>query len=166
MAGEHAVGRLRALAEPLADLVRSMEYPALFEGPEPERGVTALRICSSPTASTAEPQPRSWTPSKCATAPGAPSQLRVLGGALARVPATRPPSLTGTAGSWRRSWRCTTARRSAPYTRPGPRPWRDALRDGEDGAYAGFLGDEGAARVRAAYPGAHWDRLGAIKAGI
>jgi FAD/FMN-containing dehydrogenase len=40
----------------------------------------------------------------------------------------------------------------------------DALRDGEDGAYAGFLGDEGAARVRAAYPGGHWDRLGAIKA--
>ncbi len=32
----------------------------------------------------------------------------------------------------------------------------DELREGDDGAYAGFLGDEGPARVRAAYPGAHW----------
>ena len=27
-----------------------------------------------------------------------------------------------------------------------------------------FLGDEGEARVRAAYPGATWDRLAAVKA--
>jgi FAD/FMN-containing dehydrogenase len=32
------------------------------------------------------------------------------------------------------------------------------------GAYAGFLGDEGEARVRAAYPAATWDRLAAVKA--
>jgi FAD/FMN-containing dehydrogenase len=35
---------------------------------------------------------------------------------------------------------------------------------GHDGAYVGFVGDEGEARVRAAYPGATWDRLAAIKA--
>jgi FAD/FMN-containing dehydrogenase len=32
------------------------------------------------------------------------------------------------------------------------------------GAYVGFVGDEGEDRVRAAYPGATWDRLTAIKA--
>jgi FAD/FMN-containing dehydrogenase len=32
------------------------------------------------------------------------------------------------------------------------------------GAYAGFLDDEGEARVRAAYPGATWQRLTAVKA--
>ena len=32
------------------------------------------------------------------------------------------------------------------------------------GAYVNFVGDEGEARVRAAYPGATWDRLAAIKA--
>jgi FAD/FMN-containing dehydrogenase len=34
----------------------------------------------------------------------------------------------------------------------------------EHGAYVGFLGDEGTARVREAYPGATWDRLVAVKA--
>jgi len=35
---------------------------------------------------------------------------------------------------------------------------------GDDAGYAGFLGDESEARVRAAYPGATWERLAAIKA--
>jgi len=38
-----------------------------------------------------------------------------------------------------------------------------ALSRGEDGAYVNFLGDEGAERVRAAYPGATWDRLAEVK---
>ena len=38
-----------------------------------------------------------------------------------------------------------------------------ALRQGDAGAYVNFLGDEGEARVRAAYPGPTWDRLAAIK---
>jgi FAD/FMN-containing dehydrogenase len=33
-----------------------------------------------------------------------------------------------------------------------------------DGAYAGFLRDEGEARVRAAYPGGAYERLAAVKA--
>jgi FAD/FMN-containing dehydrogenase len=39
-----------------------------------------------------------------------------------------------------------------------------ALRQDDAGAYVGFLGEEGAARVRAAYPGSTWERLRAIKA--
>ena len=38
-----------------------------------------------------------------------------------------------------------------------------ALRQGDAGAYVNFLGDEGEARIREAYPGATWDRLAAIK---
>jgi hypothetical protein len=34
----------------------------------------------------------------------------------------------------------------------------------EDSEYAGFLGDEGEERVRAAYPGSTWDRLAEVKA--
>jgi hypothetical protein len=37
-----------------------------------------------------------------------------------------------------------------------------ALRHGESDAYVGFLGDEGEARVREAYPGSTWDRLAAV----
>ena len=38
-----------------------------------------------------------------------------------------------------------------------------ALRQSDGGAYVNFLGDEGEARIRAAYPGSTWDRLAAIK---
>ena len=38
-----------------------------------------------------------------------------------------------------------------------------ALRQGDAGAYVNFLGDEGDARVRDAYPGSTWDRLVEIK---
>jgi FAD/FMN-containing dehydrogenase len=38
-----------------------------------------------------------------------------------------------------------------------------ALHQGDAGAYVNFLGNEGDARVRAAYPGTTWDRLVAIK---
>lgn len=38
-----------------------------------------------------------------------------------------------------------------------------AVQPNDTGAYVGFLGDEGAARVRSAYPGATWDRLRRIK---
>ena len=39
-----------------------------------------------------------------------------------------------------------------------------ALRQGDAGAYVNFLADEGAERIHAAYPGATWDRLTAVKA--
>jgi FAD/FMN-containing dehydrogenase len=61
---------------------------------------------------------------------------------------------------------------AAFYTSPEDRLVRDAwvtdfaaaLRQGDTGAYVNFLGDEGPARIRAAYPRATWDRLTAIKA--
>jgi FAD/FMN-containing dehydrogenase len=39
-----------------------------------------------------------------------------------------------------------------------------ALHGGDLEAYVNFVGDEGEERVRAAYPGATWDRLAEIKA--
>jgi FAD/FMN-containing dehydrogenase len=39
-----------------------------------------------------------------------------------------------------------------------------ALQQQDGGAYVNFVGDEGPERVRAAYPGATWDRLRAVKA--
>ena len=38
-----------------------------------------------------------------------------------------------------------------------------ALNQGDNGAYVNFVADEGAERVKAAYPGATWDRLRKIK---
>jgi FAD/FMN-containing dehydrogenase len=39
-----------------------------------------------------------------------------------------------------------------------------ALRQEDAGAYVNFLGDDGQARLRQAYPGPTWDRLAAVKA--
>jgi len=60
---------------------------------------------------------------------------------------------------------------AAFYTGPEDRVVREAwvsgfaaaLHQGDGGVYVNFLGDEGEARVRAAYPGPTWDRLAAIK---
>ena len=38
-----------------------------------------------------------------------------------------------------------------------------AIRQDDAGVYVNFLGDQGEAMVRAAYPGATWERLRAIK---
>jgi FAD/FMN-containing dehydrogenase len=92
------------------------------------------------------------------------AQLRVLGGAMARVPAD------ATAFAHRRSRIMVHV--AAFYEGPEDRALREAwvsdfaatLDQGDPGAYVGFLADEGAGRVRAAYPGSTWDRLAATKA--
>jgi FAD/FMN-containing dehydrogenase len=162
-AGERAVDRLRALATPIADFVHPMPYPALFEGPEPPGpqaavvrtlftdrfdGAAAAAVLDAIEGSTAR----------------AAAQLRVLGGAMARVPA----DATAFAHRDRRIMATVVAMYDRPEEREGHEAWADALagrlRNGADGAYAGFLSDEGPARVRAAYPGGHWARLAAVKA--
>ena len=90
-------------------------------------------------------------------------QLRVLGGAMARVPAD------ATAFAHRNSRILVSI--AAFYAGADDKPRRErwvadvaaALQQSDTGAYVGFLGDEGDARVRAAYPGATGARLRAIK---
>jgi FAD/FMN-containing dehydrogenase len=92
------------------------------------------------------------------------AQIRVLGGAMARVPAD------ATAFAHRGSRIMVNV--AAVYERPDEaavhQPWVSgfaaALRQGDDGAYVGFLGDEGEGRIREAYPGSTYERLAAIKA--
>jgi hypothetical protein len=60
---------------------------------------------------------------------------------------------------------------AALYEKPDEKPvhqawvmrFAAALQQGDRGAYVNFLGDEGAARVQDAYPGATWERLRAVK---
>jgi hypothetical protein len=91
------------------------------------------------------------------------AQIRVLGGAAARVP------VEATAYAHRRSRIMVTV--AAVYEDPGEsarhEAWvtgfADALRQDDAGAYVNFLGDEGDAAIRRAYPAATWDRLVEIK---
>ncbi len=162
--GERAVAPFRALATPLADMVRPMLYPELF--PPGAEGYRPVAVARTMFADTIEPRAAEEIVDglQASTAAMPVVQIRVLGGAVARVPAD------ATAFAHRQSRVLLNV--AAMYERPEDRPEHEAwvgglaaaLHTGDTGAYAGFLGDEGAERVRAAYPGATWDRLTSVKA--
>jgi FAD/FMN-containing dehydrogenase len=161
-AAERTLAPFRALATPLADMVKPMPYHDMFE-PEPEgyRPVAASRSLYVDTvdeafAATALEQLQASTAQVSAV------QLRVLGGAIGRVPA----DATAYAHRHRKVMVNVAAMYQQPEEAAEHEAWvgklAEALGQGP-GVYPGFLGDEGPDRVREAYPGATWDRLVAIK---
>jgi FAD/FMN-containing dehydrogenase len=101
---------------------------------------------------------------EASTAPMRVAQLRVLGGAMARVPA----DATAFAHRASRIMVNVGAIYEVPEERATHEAWVEAfaaaLHQDDDGVYVNFLVDEGRERVRAAYPGSTWDRLAEIKA--
>jgi hypothetical protein len=91
------------------------------------------------------------------------AQIRVLGGAMARVPndasafahRDRPIMIT------------VASLFADPAERPRHQAWVDSfaaeLQRGPRGTYVSFLPDVGPERVREAYPGPTWDRLREVK---
>jgi hypothetical protein len=162
-AGERAIAPFRALATPVIDMVRTMRYPEMYPPEDDDRHRTAAGTMFAETIGrdAAETIVKYL---KNSTAPMAVAQLRVLGGAMARVPTE------ATAFAHRRSRIMGTL--AAVYEGPDEseahKAWvtgfAAALRQGDSGVYVNFLDNEGEARIRDAYPGATWDRLAAIKA--
>jgi hypothetical protein len=163
-AGRRAVAPLRALATPIADLVRPMSYPEIY--PPDDGGFHPTAVTRTMFVDQVDRQVAATILEylQSSDAPMRAAQLRVLGGAMARVPAD------ATAFAHRASRIMVNL--AAIYQGPADRAVREAwvadfaaaLRQGDGGAYANFLGDEGRARVRQAYPGSTWERLVAIKA--
>jgi FAD/FMN-containing dehydrogenase len=164
-AGERAFAPFRALAEPLADLVRPMPYPEIYtlfgeEGPGPAEEVARSLYVDAVDRRTAEAIVARL---QASTAPMAVAQLRVLGGAMARVPAED----TAYAHRARRVMVALGAVYERAEESPVHEEWvtdfAAALDQGKPGVYVNFVGDEGEGRVREAYPGSTWDRLAAVK---
>jgi FAD binding domain/Berberine and berberine like len=162
-AGERAVAPFRALATPLVDMVRPMPYPEIYPPEEADYHPTAVAhtmFVDQVDRAVAETIV-GYLQASDATVRVA--QLRVLGGAMARVPAD------ATAFAHRASRIMVNV--AAFYDRPADRAVRQrwvaefasALQQRDTGAYVGFIGEEGQARVRQAYPGSAWERLAAIK---
>ena len=90
-------------------------------------------------------------------------QIRVLGGAINRVPA----AATAYAHRDAQIMMFVANFYDDQADRPRRTKWVEdlmsALRHDHEGAYVNFLGDEGPARTRSAYPGPTWDRLRKIK---
>ncbi|MGH2538625.1 MAG: FAD-binding oxidoreductase [Candidatus Promineifilaceae bacterium] len=162
-AGEHALAPFRALATPLADMLRPMSYPEMYMPDEEEyHPVAAARslFMDSVDRRVAETIIERL---QAATGYMAVAQLRVLGGAVARTPA----GATAYAHRGRRIMANVAALYEDLEEKAAHEAWAEefaaALRQGEPGVYVNFLADEGQARVREAYPGATWERLAAVK---
>jgi FAD/FMN-containing dehydrogenase len=161
-AGERAVGALRNVADPIADMTRRMPYAEIYlpeeEGYHP---IAASRtgFLDAFDRSTAETILERIAAS---TAMMAVTQIRALGGAAARVP--------NDATAYAHRDRRLMVNVAAVFEDPAERPTHDAwaadvaatLGTGP-GGYVNFLGDEGQARVREAYPGPTWNRLRDVK---
>jgi FAD/FMN-containing dehydrogenase len=164
-AGEQAVAPFRALATPILDMVRPMPYPEIYQftegGPAPDQEVARSMLVDTVDRRAAEAILQHL---QASTAPLAVAQLRVLGGAMARVPA----EATAFAHRQRQLMVAVGAVYERPEETATHQAWvtslTAALGQADPGVYVGFLGDEGQARVREAYPGSTWDRLAAIKA--
>jgi FAD/FMN-containing dehydrogenase len=164
-AGERALAPFRALAEPVADLVRPMAYPEIYElgpGPPPPLHEAARSFFLEDVGASAAEAIVERV--RASSAQMAVAQLRVLGGAVARV----PTDATAFAHRDRRIMVAIGAVWEDREESPEHEAWvaglAQALEHGEPGVYVNFVGDEGEARVREAYPGMTWDRLAKIKA--
>jgi FAD/FMN-containing dehydrogenase len=163
-AGERAIAPFRALATPIADMVRSMRYVEIYPPEVP--GYHPLAVGRTLFVDTLDRRVAETIVDQlqASSAPMAVAQLRVLGGAVARVPTE--------ATAYAHRARRIMLNVAAVYARADEAAlhaawatdFAETLGQGDSGVYVNFLGDEGATRVRAAYPGATWERLRAIKA--
>jgi FAD/FMN-containing dehydrogenase len=165
-AGEKALAPFRNLATPFADMLKPMRYPEIYageQGGEDYHPVAAARTMFVESIGRAEAE-LILDRLRASTGSMAVAQLRPLGGAMARIPAD------ATAFAHRGSRIMVNL--AALYEQPGEKDMHEAwvdefassLRQGDQGVYVNFLGDEGEARVRLAYPGSTWARLRKIKA--
>jgi FAD/FMN-containing dehydrogenase len=162
--GEKALAPFRAIATPLADMLRPMPYPEVYP-PEQEdyHPIAASRtmfideVDETAAHTILERLEASDAPMRAV-------QLRVLGGAMARV----PNDATAFAHRDRRVMVNVASLAAEPSELPGRAEWVGALASsiqrGPEAAYVGFLLDEGPDRVRQAYPGPTWERLREVKA--
>jgi FAD/FMN-containing dehydrogenase len=164
-AGMAAVAPFRALATPIVDMIGPMPYPAIYNftseagKPAPE---TVRSLFADELAPTEIDKILARVEESTATMMGA-VQFRPLGGAMADV------ADDATAFAHRNRNLLITA--IAAFQDPAEFPVHDAwaaavladLRPQAKGVYVNFVGNEGEARVREAYPDATLARLGEVK---
>ncbi len=162
-AGERAIAPFRALAEPLADMVRPSPYPEMYPPEDPDYHPTAAARTMFVDAVDRDVAATIIRYLVSSDASMRVAQLRVLGGAMARVPA----DATAFAHRASRIMVALAAFYEGADDRVVKEAWVEdfmaAIQQGDSGAYVNFLADEGEERIRAAYPGATWDRLAEIK---
>lgn len=160
---EREVDRIRSLAPPLLDGVKETSYPSIFETEDaPHPAAISIRSVFSDDLSIEDAEAVIDTLTT-ATADMNVVQIRVLGGAVARV--------SNDATAFGHRDRAMILNVAAAYQEQGRRSehetWvaelSDRLAGGSRGAYINFLGDDSLDAVRAAYPPVTWERLVDVK---
>jgi FAD/FMN-containing dehydrogenase len=162
-AGDAALAPFRSLGEPIADLIHPSAYPEVYPPEDDSYHPTAVSrtmfMDRIEKAEAAEILDRLTTSDASLRV----AQLRVLGGAMARVPA----DATAFAHRGSRILVNVAAFYEGEDDRPRRQAWVDdlaaTLRQGDHGAYVNFLTDEGEAHLRSAYPPATLARLREVK---
>lgn len=160
--GDAVLAPFRALAKPYADMVRPMLYRELYDTPEQAvRFASGANFFADSLSQHGAQAVLEWLPRS--TAMMSAVQLRVLGGAIARV----PNDATAFAHRDRGLFVNVAAMYADGVEEATHEAWvtgvADALDTAGAGGYVGFLGDEHESTIRAAYPGRTWDRLRALK---
>lgn len=161
---ETEVGSFRKVATPLVDTIDAMSYAAMFgeEGGPPSPTSVSARSFFSDTFDL-DDAARAVEGLKASKAPMSVVQIRVLGGAVARVPV----EATAFAHRERNMVINVVSAFEKPDDRPSHEDWvtemRRELQHGESGVYINFHGDDSIGAVHEAYPGSAWERLVDVK---
>ena len=163
-AGERALAPFRALAEPIADMLGAIPYPQMYMPEDEDYHPVAVGRTMFVDAVDEAVASTIMEHLEASDATMRVAQLRVLGGAIARIPA----DATAFAHRDSKIMVNLAAFVEDPELRATREAWveafHDALLQDDHGAYVNFVNDEGAERVHDAYPGSTWERLTEIKA--
>lgn len=162
-AAQRALAPFRALATPIADLVGPAPYSSLYIPEDPtQKPSISIRSQFMDRIGTEEAA-RVLAQVELSDAPARFAQIRILGGAAARVPA----EATAFAHRDRRLLTAFLAFYGSPAEAAHHDRWASesiaALRQGAAGDYVNFLGEQGEEQLRAAYPAPTLARLRQVK---
>ena len=163
-AGQAAIEPFRQVATPMAELVMPMPYPGIYEmlkdaetpGPAAHRSLFLDALDDAAIDAIIEHSASPASPSTM-------TQIRILGGAMAAVPAG------ATAFAHRDAGVMVTIMTPYEDVAEGPthqaftQAFYETLRPRATGVYANFLEEEGESRVHEAYPELTYRRLAQVK---
>ena len=162
--GQAALQPFRDVATPLVDMAMPMPYPGIYamlaSAEERSLSVHRSRFLSALDDDAVDALLDAMA---APSSPGAMIQLRVLGGAMARVPA----DVTAFAHRDAAIMALIITNFDDPSTEATHLAWTEALHEAlganDAGVYSNFLEVEGEERIRSAYPGGTYERLSDIK---